>query len=135
MNKKKSTSLVDWIPIFTVPNCFFITLQHGDIEDEIRDFERDHNFSIHQDKEVDPMSEFDDFAAQIASLNLVISISNATTHLAGALGVNTLTLLTKFLVGFGCKMEKMLYGMTTRNYLDKMLTGIGNLFFQKLDQH
>ena len=94
-DKNKSTSLTDWIPVFTVPNCFFITLQHGNIEDEVEDFTGNYNFDIYQDKEVDPMSDFDDFAAQIASLNLVISISNTTAHLSGALGINTMTLLTK----------------------------------------
>ena len=87
--------MTDWIPVFTVPNCFFITLQHGNIEDEVEDFTGNYNFDIYQDKEVDPMSDFDDFAAQIASLNLVISIYNTTAHLSGALGINTMTLLTK----------------------------------------
>jgi tetratricopeptide (TPR) repeat protein len=43
--------------------------------------------SIRVDPEVDQMVDMDLFAAQIAAIDLVITIDNSTAHLAGALGV------------------------------------------------
>ena len=83
------------MPIFRVPNCFFVSLQHGEVEEEIRFFNEKYNFSLYYDEDVNPISNLDDFSSQIASLDLVISVMNATPHFSGALGVKTLTLLPK----------------------------------------
>ena len=45
------------------------------------------------DPDVDQLRDMDGFAAQVASLDLVISVSNAIAHTAGALGVPTWVLL------------------------------------------
>jgi ADP-heptose:LPS heptosyltransferase len=45
------------------------------------------------DRSVDQLSDIDVFAAQIAALDLVITIDNSTAHLAGALGVPVWLLL------------------------------------------
>ena len=42
---------------------------------------------------MDPLDNLDDFAAQISALDLVISTSNTTVHMAGALGKDVWTLL------------------------------------------
>ena len=74
-------------------DCFFINLQYGDVEEEIDAFTDDTKISIYQDKEVDSLQSLDDFASQIAALDLVISIDNTTVHMAGALGKPVWTLL------------------------------------------
>jgi len=45
------------------------------------------------DRRVDQFSDIDLFAAQIAAMDVVITIDNSTAHLAGALGVPTFLLL------------------------------------------
>jgi len=45
------------------------------------------------DRSVDQLSNIDLFAAQIAAMDLVITIDNSTAHLAGALGVPVWVLL------------------------------------------
>jgi ADP-heptose:LPS heptosyltransferase len=45
------------------------------------------------DRTVDQLSDLDTFAAQIAAMDLVITIDNSTAHLAGALGVPVWALL------------------------------------------
>ncbi|HIM12092.1 TPA: hypothetical protein EYM26_15000, partial [Candidatus Poribacteria bacterium] len=74
-------------------DCFFINLQYGDVEEEIDAFTDDTKISIYQDKEIDSLQSLDDFASQIAALDLVISIDNTTVHMAGALGRPVWTLL------------------------------------------
>jgi ADP-heptose:LPS heptosyltransferase len=39
------------------------------------------------------MSDLDAFAAQVAAMDLVISVSNTTVHMSGALGVPTWVML------------------------------------------
>jgi ADP-heptose:LPS heptosyltransferase len=45
------------------------------------------------DRDVDQLTNIDAFAAQIAAMDLVVTIDNSTAHLAGALGVPTWVLL------------------------------------------
>jgi tetratricopeptide (TPR) repeat protein len=48
---------------------------------------------VHIDRSVDQMADIDLFAAQVAAMDLVITIDNSTAHLAGALGVPVWLLL------------------------------------------
>ena len=48
---------------------------------------------MYVEEEVVPLENLDDFAAQISALDLVISTSNTTVHMAGALGKDVWTLL------------------------------------------
>lgn len=42
---------------------------------------------LHRDPAIDALADLDGFAAQVAALDLVVSSSNSTVHMAGALGV------------------------------------------------
>ena len=89
----KSTVLKDWTSILSEKNCFFMSLQYGDVKAEINTFINQTEIPIYQDKEIDSFQSLDDFAAQVAALDLVISIDNTTVHMAGALGEKVWTLL------------------------------------------
>ena len=89
----KSTVLKDWTSILSGKNCFFMSLQYGDVKAEINTFTNQTEIPIYQDKEIDSFQSLDDFAAQVAALDLVISIDNTTVHMAGALGEKVWTLL------------------------------------------
>ena len=91
--KSKSTSLESWAPVLSQPNCYFINLQYGDVETEVAKLESNTNLKVYQDQEIDPLVNLDGFAAQISALDLVISTSNTTVHMAGALGKRVWTLL------------------------------------------
>ena len=91
--KKKSTLLEHWQPVLAQRNYYFINLQYGNVKQELNEFQKHNNLKIHQDEEIDSLSSLDDFAAQISALDLVISTSNTTVHLAGALGKQVWTLL------------------------------------------
>ncbi len=91
--KSKSTSLESWAPVLSQPNCYFINLQYGDVETEVVKLESNTNLKVYQDQEIDPLANLDGFAAQISALDLVISTSNTTVHMAGALGKRVWTLL------------------------------------------
>ncbi|HIN30997.1 TPA: tetratricopeptide repeat protein, partial [Candidatus Poribacteria bacterium] len=89
----KSTALKDWTSILSQRDCHFINLQYGDTEPELEQFQAVTGLRIYHDQEIDPLQNLDDFAAQVSALDLVISTSNTTAHIAGALGKRVWTLL------------------------------------------
>lgn len=91
----KSQNLRSWAPILSTPNVTFVNLQYGDRQDELRKVKENLGIEILQDDGVDPLTDMDTFAAQVAAMDLVISASNTTVHTAGALGVPTWMLAAK----------------------------------------
>ncbi len=91
--RRRTTSLDLWRPLFEVPGVHFVNLQYGDCRDEIADAQNRLGVQIHDWDDADPTADLDDFAAQVAALDLVISVGNTTIHVAGALGVETWVLL------------------------------------------
>ena len=93
--RKRTTDLEGWRDLFAVSGVQFVNLQYGDCDDEIAAARRDLGVEIHDFQGADPLVDLDVFAAKIAALDLVISVGNATVHLAGGLGVPTWALLPK----------------------------------------
>ena len=93
IKKEKSTILENWTPILSQPDCFFVNLQYGDTKQEIGEYRSATGILIYMDQEINPLTNLDDFAAQISALDLIISISNTTVHMSGALGKEVWTLL------------------------------------------
>ncbi len=91
--REKSSKLEAWKEILAVPGCRFVSLQYGSCASEIEDMEQRYGISIVRDKTVDPLVNMDAFAAQVTAMDLVISTTNTTVHVAGSLGVPVWTLL------------------------------------------
>ena len=71
----------------------FVSLQYGDTAEEILSVNGASDINIESFEEIDLFSDIDGLAALISACDMVISIDNATVHLAGALGVDTRVLL------------------------------------------
>lgn len=93
--RKRSIPLVDWREILGTPGVRFVNLQYSDSADDIEQVQRQLGVKIHDWEEADPLIDMDSFAAKIAALDLVISVGNATVHLAGAVGTSAWTLLPR----------------------------------------
>ncbi len=92
---EKSLILEDLNKIFNTKNCNFINLQYGNVEDEIKKFNSNNNKKLISIKNIDLFNDFDKLAALLKNLDLFISVSNSTAHLAGSLGVKTLLIKPK----------------------------------------
>lgn len=90
----KTAPLAAWDPILATAGVGFVNLQYGDVAQDIGSVQARLGVEIFQDPAIDQMQSLDDFAAQIAALDLVISISNTTVHVAGALGQPVWTILS-----------------------------------------
>lgn len=91
--KNKNISIELWRPILQTPGCNFVSLQYGDIDADIARAKREIGVDIYVDDDVSAINSLEQSAAQISAVDLVISISNATIHFAGACGVETWMLL------------------------------------------
>jgi Tfp pilus assembly protein PilF len=83
----KTVPLSSWAPILKTPGITFVDLQYGDTAAERRDAEAQLGVSIQHLAELDLRQDIDGLAALIAACDVVVTVSNSTAHLAGALGV------------------------------------------------
>jgi tetratricopeptide (TPR) repeat protein len=83
----KSTELSAWMPLFKNNQHLFVSLQHEATPEDFL------SAPIYEDKNINQKLSVDDFAAQTAAMDAVITVSNTTAHMAGALGVTTAVLL------------------------------------------
>jgi hypothetical protein len=81
------SELDDWGPIFATPGAQFVNLQYDDCEDEIRTAEDKFGTRIHRWADLDLRNDFENIAALVANLDVVMAPNTAILELAGALGV------------------------------------------------
>jgi tetratricopeptide (TPR) repeat protein len=84
--------LADWAPLGALEGAHFVNLQYGDCTAEVAEIEGQSGLRLADWDDADPVTRFDDFAAQVEALDLVVSVANTTIHVAGALGKPTLCL-------------------------------------------
>lgn len=88
----KSIPPDEYIRLFEHKTVQFVSLQYGDNPIDMKIL-RDKGAQFYVDQSIDPLISLDDSAAQIAAMDLVISVSNSTVHLAGAMGIPTLAMI------------------------------------------
>ena len=88
--KEKSLKLEDFKNILATEGCNFINLQYGESEKEVNNYNKKYIKKIITLKDFDIFNDFDSLASVLKNLDLFISVSNSTAHLAGSLGVKTL---------------------------------------------
>ena len=69
------------------PNIRYVCLQYGDVKEEIQKVKEKHGIDICELEEVDKFNDIDHLAALISACDQVVSVSNVTVHLAGAIGI------------------------------------------------
>ncbi|WP_374440205.1 hypothetical protein [Stella sp.] len=89
----KSSRLADWGAILGRP-AVFLDLQYGDTDADRAEAAAG-GWVVHRDPAVDPLGDLDHVAAQMAALDAIVTVSNTTAHLAGALGVPSAVLLPR----------------------------------------
>ena len=85
--------LTDWLPLLDMPDVQFVSLQYGRIRGDLDLLCAGRPERIIYDETVDQLLDMDRFAAQLAALDAVVTISNTGAHLAGAMGIPTVVLL------------------------------------------
>ena len=91
--KNKSILLSDLNNIFQVEGYEFINLQYGDTQEEIKDFENNFGAKFTTISNIDLFNNLDGLLSIIQTCDFIITTSNVTAHLAGALGKTTFLLV------------------------------------------
>jgi tetratricopeptide (TPR) repeat protein len=89
----KSIPLRDFGPILSTPGLDFVSLQYGPVSDEIALVREIHGNAPRAPVGIDQLSDMDAFTDLVTSLDLVISISGTSAHVAASLGRPTWVLL------------------------------------------
>ena len=87
--RRRTSPLDHWEPIFQLQGIQFVNLQYGKCADDIRRVEEKYGITIHHWDDANPLKDLDAAAAQIEALDMVVSVGNTTIHMAGALGKET----------------------------------------------
>jgi tetratricopeptide (TPR) repeat protein len=93
LGAKKSLSLNQLIPILLEPNRLFINLQYGETKQEIKIISNECNIEIQSIVEIDNFSDIDGLTSLISACDYIVTTSNLTAHIAGALNKKTYLLL------------------------------------------
>ncbi len=89
-SNEKSITLKELISVLETKDCTLISLQYGNIKSELFSFNDQSEINIQNLNKLDIYNDFDNLAAALSNLDLFITVSNSTAHLAGALGVKTI---------------------------------------------
>jgi tetratricopeptide (TPR) repeat protein len=90
----RSVELIQLVRSLNVDRGFrFLNLQYGDVHDDLDTLRRCVGVEVLSHPEIDTLNDIEGVAGLIEACNLVVSVGNATAHLAGALGRRTSVLL------------------------------------------
>jgi ADP-heptose:LPS heptosyltransferase len=87
----RSIPLDEWRGVLRLRGVDFVSLQYTECGDEIADLARTADVRVHHWTEA--LADYEETAALVSALDLVISVQTAVVHLAGALGVPTWALV------------------------------------------
>ena len=69
-----------------LPSINFIDLQYGDTSDERLNLKNEHSVTLSKIDDIDNFNDIDGLASLIDACDFIVTISNVTAHIAGALG-------------------------------------------------
>lgn len=73
-----------------------LSLQYGDVQNEINNINSLNNYSIIHDDELDYFNDINSLASLISVCDIVVTCSNVTAHIAGRIGIKTYLLTPKY---------------------------------------
>lgn len=80
----RSIPLESWLPLLRTNNVQFVSLQYTDCSPEVNALQEHHGVILPQWP--DAIRDYDETAALVSALDLIISVQTSVIHLAGALG-------------------------------------------------
>jgi tetratricopeptide (TPR) repeat protein len=90
--QQRSMTLNQLRPLLTRDDCMFVSLQYGDVHDEVEKYNANTSRKIAHFPKAD-IDDFDDLGGLIEALDVVVSVQNTVIHQCGAQGKKCLALL------------------------------------------
>lgn len=82
----KTAKLSDFAPLFKHPEFAFFDFQYDETAEELNSVRSELGYNVRHLDEIDNTNDIDGLAALIEACDAVLTISNTTAHIAGALG-------------------------------------------------
>ena len=89
-SSEKSLSLYDFVNVLNIKNAIVFNLQYGDVKAELESFTKKQKHKIITLHNLDMFNNFSGLANLLKNLDIFVTVSNSTAHLAGAIGVRTI---------------------------------------------
>ncbi len=83
-SRTRSMDLAQLAPLFALKACRFVSIQYGQVEEECEGARRE--FDVPLPHWPEAQADFDQTAALVSALDLVVTVTTAAVHLAGGLG-------------------------------------------------
>ncbi|NKB43848.1 MAG: tetratricopeptide repeat protein [Alphaproteobacteria bacterium] len=96
----KTPPIASWDALLQDEDYFFVNLQHAPSEDDLAHLQDKSRGRFYVDKPPQASTNLDNHAAELSAVDAVVTISNSTAHLAGALGVAVATAVPSGYGGF-----------------------------------
>jgi len=81
---QRSMPLSEWLPLLKREDVHFVSLQYTECREELADLSERYGIHVHHWQEA--IADYDETAALVSALDLVITVCTAVVHLTGALG-------------------------------------------------
>ena len=91
--ERRSLDLSELALAIHAPGVLLVSLQYGEVDEDIQTCWAQTGIRVHQVHEVDNFSDVDGLMALIAAMDAVVSVDNVTVHMGGALNQPVLALL------------------------------------------
>lgn len=85
--------LEEWEALLARRDLFFVSLQYGETQKELKRIKKKFQIDILDDPKIDTANDLDGLAAQVAALDCVVSIANSTVSLAHGLETESWVIL------------------------------------------
>ncbi len=86
LGRSKSAPLADFVPLLSIPGVQGVDIQYGDTAEEREVIAREHGIALTHFNEVNYYDDLEDVLAILEACDLLITTSNTSAHLGGALG-------------------------------------------------
>lgn len=93
VGEAKSINLSELEPILKINKINFINLQYGNVSHELTENYQNNGIRVHEIPELNLYEDIDGLSSLVQACDFVITTSNTTAHIAGALGKETLLLV------------------------------------------
>lgn len=85
----KSVNVDEWGPLFALPDVQFVSLQYGDVNEDLVRAKELFGVDIYCDPDIDTYNDLEGVAAQALAVDQVVTTSNTNAHLSAAVGART----------------------------------------------
>jgi len=93
LRKIKIINFIRLAPLFKRERQF-INLQYGEVEEEIN-LEKNKNFELYSFNKIDLFNDLEGLMSILKNIDVFVTVSNSTAHIAAAMGVKTLLICPK----------------------------------------